>query len=191
METQNFCNRVICVTRHRPTASPSFFTRSFARSFVCLFVPHPYSSIWYYANSFFLEPKFLSLFVHFLLYSLSLFICSPRSFCFVQFIIPPFPLPFITSSHYARSRNHQGLHLVAFPYVRISLYLKVMLVLCLFSLTISPHLRDIVYHTAIKFGGLEEWEFMWEKYQTSIDATEKSRILYALTGTKEPWLLNR
>lgn len=59
------------------------------------------------------------------------------------------------------------------------------------SLTISPHLRDIVYHTAIKFGGLEEWEFMWEKYQKSIDATEKSRILYALTGTKEPWLLNR
>ena len=160
-----------------------------APSFVCSFVN---SSIWYYAHSFVLEPTFLSLFVHFLLHGLSLFIRSPRSFCFVQlFIIPPFPLPFIMSSHYARSRNHQGLHLVAFPYVRVSLYLKVMLDLCLFSLTISPHLRDIVYHTAIKFGGLEEWEFMWEKYQNSIDATEKSRILYALTGTKEPWLLNR
>ena len=160
-----------------------------ASLFDCSFVN---SSIWYYAHLFVLELTFLSLFVHFLLYGLSLFIRSTRSFCLVQlFIIPPFPLPFITSSHYARSRNHQGLHLVAFPYVRISLYLKVMLVLCLFSLTISPHLRDIVYHTAIKFGGLEEWEFMWEKYQNSIDATEKSRILYALTGTKEPWLLNR
>lgn len=59
------------------------------------------------------------------------------------------------------------------------------------SLTISPHIRDIVYHTAIKFGGIEEWEFMWQRYQASVDPTEKSRILYALSGTKEPWLLNR
>ena len=160
-----------------------------ASLFDCSFVN---SSIWYYAHSFFLELTFLSVFVHFLLYGLSLIIHSHRSFWFVQlFIIPPFPFSFITSSHYARSRNHQGLHFGAFPNVRISLYFKVMLDLCLFSLTISPHLRDIVYHTAIKFGGLEEWEFMWEKYQNSIDATEKSRILYSLTGTKEPWLLNR
>lgn len=59
------------------------------------------------------------------------------------------------------------------------------------SLTISPHIRDIVYHTAIKFGGIEEWEFMWQRYQDSVDPTEKSRILYALAGTKEPWLLDR
>ena len=56
---------------------------------------------------------------------------------------------------------------------------------------ISPHIRDIVYHTAIKFGGVEEWEFLWNKYQKTIDATEKSRMLYALSGSKEPWLLNR
>lgn len=59
------------------------------------------------------------------------------------------------------------------------------------SLVISPHIRDIVYHTAIKFGGVEEWEFLWNKYQKTIDATEKSRMLYALSGSKEPWLLNR
>ena len=122
METQNFCNRVTCGTRHRPTTSPSFFFSPLRLSVRSL-----NSSTWYYAHSFVLEPTFLSLFVHFLLYGLSLFIRSPRSFCFVQlFIIPPFPLPFIMSSHYARSRNHQGLHLVAFPYVRVSLYLKVM-----------------------------------------------------------------
>ena len=59
------------------------------------------------------------------------------------------------------------------------------------SLTISPHIRGIVYHTAIKYGGLEEWEFLWNKYLKTIDATEKSRMLYALSGCKEPWLLSR
>lgn len=48
-----------------------------------------------------------------------------------------------------------------------------------------------MYHTAIKFGGVEEWEFLWKKYQDTIDPTEKSRMIYALSGSKEPWLLNR
>lgn len=60
-----------------------------------------------------------------------------------------------------------------------------------YSLTISPHIRGIVYDTAIKYGGLEEWEFLWNKYLKTIDATEKSRMLYALSGSKEPWLLSR
>lgn len=59
------------------------------------------------------------------------------------------------------------------------------------SLVISPHIRSIVYHTAIKFGGVEEWEYLWTKYENTIDPTEKSRMLYALAGTKEPWLLER
>lgn len=50
---------------------------------------------------------------------------------------------------------------------------------------IAAHIRSFVYHTAIKYGGEKEWEFLWNKYEKSIDSTEKSRMLYALSGTRE------
>ncbi|KAL9980512.1 hypothetical protein ACROYT_G009112 [Oculina patagonica] len=81
--------------------------------------------------------------------------------------------------------NHGDEHAVNYSLTGFRMWMKNQ------SLTISPHIRDIVYNTAIKFGGIEEWEFMWQRYQNSVDATEKSRILSALTATKEPWLLER
>ncbi|KAK2562234.1 Endoplasmic reticulum aminopeptidase 1 [Acropora cervicornis] len=62
---------------------------------------------------------------------------------------------------------------------------------------LKMYLRNNVLSTlashgdAHAFGGVEEWEFLWKKYQDTIDPTEKSRMIYALSGSKEPWLLNR
>jgi len=81
--------------------------------------------------------------------------------------------------------NHGDEHAVNYSLTGFRIWMKNQ------SLAISPHIRGIVYHTAIKFGGVEEWEFLWNKYQSTIDPTEKSRMLYALSGTKEPWLLDR
>lgn len=63
--------------------------------------------------------------------------------------------------------------------------------LCLYSLEISPHLRSTVYHTAVKFGSVHEWEFLMDKYQSSIDPTEKSKLLSGMSGSRDPWLLER
>lgn len=56
---------------------------------------------------------------------------------------------------------------------------------------ISKDLQGVVYCTALKHGGEEEWEFLWEKYQMSNVATEKNTILNALGCTQEIWILNR
>lgn len=56
---------------------------------------------------------------------------------------------------------------------------------------IHPNLRSVVYCQAIAAGGQEEWEFAWEKMQTSTDTSEKEQLREALTCTKKIWLLNR
>ncbi|KAF2900752.1 hypothetical protein ILUMI_05436 [Ignelater luminosus] len=56
---------------------------------------------------------------------------------------------------------------------------------------IPNDLRSVVYYMAITNGGEAEWNFLWEQYQKSDQASEKSLILNALSCTKEIWLLNR
>uniref|UniRef100_A0AAV2KYX2 Aminopeptidase n=1 Tax=Knipowitschia caucasica TaxID=637954 RepID=A0AAV2KYX2_KNICA len=56
---------------------------------------------------------------------------------------------------------------------------------------IHPNLRSIIYCQALESGGLKEWEFAWNKYQSSSDTAEKEQLREALTCTKKIWLLNR
>ncbi|VVC39573.1 Hypothetical protein CINCED_3A003208 [Cinara cedri] len=52
-------------------------------------------------------------------------------------------------------------------------------------------LKSIIYCQAIKNGGVDEWDFLWERYQRSNIASEKAKLLSALGCSSETWLLNR
>ncbi|CAF91423.1 unnamed protein product, partial [Tetraodon nigroviridis] len=56
---------------------------------------------------------------------------------------------------------------------------------------IHPNLRSIIYCHAVAAGRTEEWEFAWEKSQTTNSTVEKEHLLRALSCTTEVWLLNR
>ncbi|KAG7473239.1 hypothetical protein MATL_G00093590 [Megalops atlanticus] len=56
---------------------------------------------------------------------------------------------------------------------------------------IPPNLRSTIYCNAIAAGSEAEWEFAWEKYQNATIATEKDKLRYALSCTKDIWLLSR
>ncbi|XP_074522479.1 aminopeptidase N-like [Halichoeres trimaculatus] len=57
--------------------------------------------------------------------------------------------------------------------------------------TISPNLKSTVYCSAIAAGGVEEWDFAWSMYKKATIASEADKLMYALSCTKQPWLLNR
>ncbi|KAM7396135.1 hypothetical protein PAMP_019203 [Pampus punctatissimus] len=56
---------------------------------------------------------------------------------------------------------------------------------------IHPNLRSTVYCNAIAEGGAEEWDFAWSKFKNATIAIEADKLRYALSCTKQPWLLNR
>ncbi|XP_056880620.1 aminopeptidase N-like [Takifugu flavidus] len=56
---------------------------------------------------------------------------------------------------------------------------------------IHPNLRSIIYCHAVAAGGEKEWEFAWEKVQTTNSSTEKEELLKALSCTTKVWLLSR
>ncbi|CAJ1057506.1 alanyl (membrane) aminopeptidase a [Xyrichtys novacula] len=56
---------------------------------------------------------------------------------------------------------------------------------------IHPNLRSKIYCHAMAAGGKEEWEFAWNKFQTTSDTSEKDQLRKALACTKKIWLLNR
>ncbi|KAM4572784.1 alanyl (membrane) aminopeptidase-like b [Odontesthes bonariensis] len=57
--------------------------------------------------------------------------------------------------------------------------------------SIHANLRSVIYCQAVAAGGKKEWEFAWEKFQSSTDPSEKDQLRYALSCTKKTWLLNR
>ncbi|XP_071941704.1 aminopeptidase N-like isoform X2 [Antedon mediterranea] len=56
---------------------------------------------------------------------------------------------------------------------------------------VSPNLRTLTYCNGIREGGQVEWDFGYNKYTTSDDAAEKSKWLFALGCSQEPWILSR
>ncbi|XP_029290005.1 alanyl (membrane) aminopeptidase-like b [Cottoperca gobio] len=56
---------------------------------------------------------------------------------------------------------------------------------------IHPNLRSVIYCQAVAVGGKEEWEFAWNKFQSSSDTSEKDQLREALACTKKIWLLSR
>ena len=55
---------------------------------------------------------------------------------------------------------------------------------------ISANLQVYVYCNGIRYGGGNEWNFVYDKYKTSGDATEQSTFLSALACTRQADLLN-
>lgn len=60
-----------------------------------------------------------------------------------------------------------------------------------FLYRIHANLRTTVYCNAIAAGGVDEWNFAWSKFEEATIAIEADKLRYALSCTKEPWLLNR
>uniref|UniRef100_A0A3Q4GV45 Aminopeptidase n=1 Tax=Neolamprologus brichardi TaxID=32507 RepID=A0A3Q4GV45_NEOBR len=56
---------------------------------------------------------------------------------------------------------------------------------------IHPNLRSTVYCNAIAAGGEKEWDFAWSQFKNGSTAIESDKLRYALSCTKQPWLLNR
>lgn len=56
---------------------------------------------------------------------------------------------------------------------------------------IPPNLRGLVMCTAVKYGGEDVWNFLWEKYKAAHIASEKDKFMFSLACTTEPWLLTR
>ena len=54
---------------------------------------------------------------------------------------------------------------------------------------IDPGVRYIIYCTAISKAGEEEWEFLWEHYEKTNNANEKSTIIQALACSRQIWIL--
>lgn len=67
------------------------------------------------------------------------------------------------------------------------------LVLCFFNfvLRIAPNLRSLVYATGIKKGKQEDWFFMFDKYMGEPVASEKKKLMYALTSSEDVNILRR
>lgn len=61
----------------------------------------------------------------------------------------------------------------------------------LFTFSIHPNLRKVIYCSAIANGDEYDWEFAWKEYQKATVPAEKDKLRYALSCTKEIWLLNR
>ncbi|XP_052084137.1 aminopeptidase N-like isoform X2 [Mytilus californianus] len=56
---------------------------------------------------------------------------------------------------------------------------------------IDVDLRSIVYHTAIQYGGVNEWEFAYGKYTTSNLGSDRVLFLYACSYSRDVTILNR
>ncbi|XP_050314104.1 endoplasmic reticulum aminopeptidase 1-like isoform X2 [Anthonomus grandis grandis] len=58
--------------------------------------------------------------------------------------------------------------------------------------TIDPNLKEVVFSAGIKFGGMAEWQFCWNTYNSTPSETEKKLLLKALGQPRgDPWLLQR
>lgn len=56
---------------------------------------------------------------------------------------------------------------------------------------ISRNIRGQVYCFGVKAGTPDDWEFIFEQFKKSNDASEKGKLLKGTACTQEPWLLNR
>ena len=60
-----------------------------------------------------------------------------------------------------------------------------------FPPSIDPNLKDVVYQVGVAYGSEEDWNYMWEWYNTTDDPYEKRLCLRALAASREPWILSR
>merc|ERR1719219_810647 len=51
--------------------------------------------------------------------------------------------------------------------------------------------RSDVYCTAIRAGGVAEWDYMWEQYLISNSAQHQTSLRYGLSCSQDSWVINR
>ncbi|KAK6494557.1 aminopeptidase Q-like [Huso huso] len=56
---------------------------------------------------------------------------------------------------------------------------------------IPSYVRYDIYCYGIASGGVKEWEFAWEMFQSQNGTEQDQYLLFALSCSREPWLLNR
>lgn len=56
---------------------------------------------------------------------------------------------------------------------------------------IDVDLRTLVYYYGISNTGEEEWNWLYEKFLNTTEASEKSKLMYALAASRETWILNK
>ncbi|XP_062245064.1 aminopeptidase Ey-like [Platichthys flesus] len=56
---------------------------------------------------------------------------------------------------------------------------------------IHPNLRSTIFCQAVASGGKAQWDFAWNKLQSSNDTSEREQLRAALSCSRETWLLNR
>lgn len=56
---------------------------------------------------------------------------------------------------------------------------------------IPPNLRSAIYCSAIRTGGVEEWDFAWQMFQQAQVISEADKLRGALTCSQTPWILQR
>ncbi|XP_077988862.1 endoplasmic reticulum aminopeptidase 1-like [Glandiceps talaboti] len=59
------------------------------------------------------------------------------------------------------------------------------------GIQISPNFKSIIYCSGVRNGGEEEFNFIWQKYNTTVVPSEVRKLLSALACTKDPKLLQR
>lgn len=57
--------------------------------------------------------------------------------------------------------------------------------------SIPPDLRQTIYCTAIRDGGQEHWDFVWNRVLRSNVSTERVMMMIALGCSRETWILSR
>ncbi|XP_028402372.1 glutamyl aminopeptidase-like [Dendronephthya gigantea] len=57
--------------------------------------------------------------------------------------------------------------------------------------TLDVDLKSMIYYHGIANTGYEEWDKLFVKFLNATVASEKSKLLYGLAGSKQPWVLQR
>lgn len=58
--------------------------------------------------------------------------------------------------------------------------------------TLDSNLKEVVYSAGIKFGGMAEWQFCWNAYNSTSNSNQRILLLKALGQPRgDPWLLQR
>ena len=62
---------------------------------------------------------------------------------------------------------------------------------CLRNISLDVNLKSLIYFYGIASTSSQEWDKLFEKYLASTAASEKNKLLYGLSGSREPWVLRR
>ncbi len=52
-------------------------------------------------------------------------------------------------------------------------------------------MKSLIYWTGVENGGDKEWDFVYSKFKTESNPTEKSKLQSALSATQKPWILRK